>query len=132
MHVNLIETSPNSSPKPVWRSGRNTATLKSAERSTRSSPSRISPAAKIFDGQRRTLPQAEINRGAQNLIQTLYDLRQKKMYDMLYTKANNIYIKGGCIIRLVSFICLENTNQSCLYNRNRKGHRFISPMNQIG
>ncbi|KAM7515655.1 hypothetical protein LguiA_005238 [Lonicera macranthoides] len=31
------------------------------------------------------------------------------MYDMLYTKANNIYTKGGCIVRLVSFICLVTT-----------------------
>ncbi|KAM7515648.1 hypothetical protein LguiA_005231 [Lonicera macranthoides] len=31
------------------------------------------------------------------------------LYDILYTKPNNIYTKGGCIVRLVSFICLVST-----------------------
>ncbi|KAM7515652.1 hypothetical protein LguiA_005235 [Lonicera macranthoides] len=31
------------------------------------------------------------------------------MYDMFYTKANNIYTKGGCIVCLVTFFCLVTT-----------------------
>ncbi|KAM7480750.1 hypothetical protein LguiB_005333 [Lonicera macranthoides] len=36
----------------------------------------------------------------------IFEIQLGFLYDMLYTKANNIYTKSGCILRLVSFICV--------------------------